>query len=71
MKTHKSHATKRETVCGIEYDSVKEMAVFIRKYLAGSWKRVTCKNCHSRREYYEKRVNRKPNGGWEGWKKEN
>ena len=55
---HKSHATKRKTVCGIKYDGVKDMGDFINNQIAGHWKKVTCKNCIKKRKYYESRANR-------------
>ena len=64
MIKHKKHATKRETVCGIEYDDMMEVKNYnLEKFLnrlAGHWRRVTCKNCHKKRDYYEKRQNRRP-----------
>jgi len=53
-KIHKSHARWRETVCGIRYDNFKSLTDVVRHYLAGHWRRVTCKNCLKNRKRYEK-----------------
>jgi len=61
-KTHKSHASRRETVCGLEYDTLitKNYAAGrgALSNLRGHWRLVECKNCIAKRVWYEKRANR-------------
>ena len=56
MIKHKNHIRLRETVCGIEYDTIENLWDFVINHRAGHWRRVTCKTCLKRRKDYEKEL---------------